>query len=140
MDNEKLDKLLCNLANEPLPDDIAEIAEQKSQQFSREITEQKLNVWQVIMRSKMTKLAAAAVLIIAVCVLLLHNNKDEQPNINIARIVKSPADLTKMVSINAAFRRGGMEAVEEQLDKSLELLGPQYGSLSLNGLYKDLNN
>lgn len=80
-----------------------------------------MNVWRIIIKSRMARFAVAAVIIAVVCLFFTHHNRNGQ--IEIPKIVqtsesKSPAELTSRISLNIAFRRGGIEAVEEQLAKA----------------------
>lgn len=69
MDDKKLKNMLRDIANEPLPDDIAGIAKNKTNEFTNQISKQRQqNVWRIIMKSKMTKYIAAAVILIAVVI------------------------------------------------------------------------
>jgi len=70
-----------------------------------------MDVWKII------KFAAAAVIIIVICFFFTHHSRNgriETPKVVRTSESKSPAQLTSLVSLNMAFRRGGMEAVEKQ--------------------------
>jgi len=75
-----------------------------------------------ILHSRIIKLAAAAVVIVAVCWLAARQKEvPQQPGTNkaaAATIFETPAELVSIISLNMAFRDGGMEAVEEQFDKA----------------------
>jgi len=75
------------------------------------------NVWRTIIKSGMVKFAAAAVIIVATCLFFTYHSRDgqiETPKITQTSEPKSPAELTSLISLNIAFRRGGIEAVEKQ--------------------------
>ncbi len=79
------------------------------------------NILGIFIKSRLAKLAVAAVIIAAVCLFFAHHNRNEQiesPKIVQTVESKSPAELTTIVSLNAAFRRGGMEAVEKQFTEA----------------------
>ena len=70
MNNDKIEEILKNLGAEELPADVLEIAEHKSRDFEKTLTQSKqpklIILKDYIMKTKLTKLAAAAVIIIAV--------------------------------------------------------------------------
>lgn len=76
----------------------------------------KTNLWKTIIKSPITKLAAAALIILSIS--LIINKKQSQTQLQQTQTAKSPAQLTNLLSINIAFRQGGLKAVEEQLDKA----------------------
>jgi len=141
MDDKKIEKLLQNLANESLPDDIAALAEQKSKQFSRKIAEQKQNVWTIIMQSKMTKIAAAAVIIIAISLFFMQREQSRETKTpQMTKTAKSPAELLTMASLNLAYRHGGMQAMEKQFDKAEKKVKPGLKTrLTVDQLICELN-
>jgi hypothetical protein len=53
---------------------------------------------------------------------------------------KSPAQLVMMSSLSSAFRRGGMEALDKQLDDAVERLGPRPTGVSTARLLTDLGS
>jgi len=75
------------------------------------------SIWRVVIKSRMVKFAAAIVIIAAICLFFTHYSRDRQIETSkITQIseLKTPAKLTSLISLNSAFRRGGMEAVEKQ--------------------------
>ena len=78
MNNEKMEEILKNLGSEKVPGDIRQIAKETSDNFTREITKSKKSktylLLEYIMKSKLTKLAAAAVIFIVAGILLYTNN------------------------------------------------------------------
>jgi hypothetical protein len=70
MNKERIEEVLKNLGAEELPADVLEIAEYKSRDFEKTLTQSKQPKFIVlkdyIMKTKLTKLAAVAVIIIAV--------------------------------------------------------------------------
>jgi hypothetical protein len=70
MNKERIEEVLKNLGAEELPADVLEIAEHKSRDFEKTLTQSKQPKFIVlkdyIMKTKLTKLAAVAVIIIAV--------------------------------------------------------------------------
>jgi len=97
-------------------------------------------VGRTIFKSPITKLAAAAVIIIAVGLFLVHRGPDEQIKpTEVAKVTKSPAEMMTMASLTFAYRRGGIEAVEEICDKAFKMVGPRPASLSVRQLLEELN-
>ena len=85
-----------------------------------------VSAWQVIAKSRLTKFAAAAVVIVGVGILLYP----KEPNVVVekprtARVEKAPAELLTTMSLNLAYRRGGMEALNEQFEEAEKKLRPQ---------------
>ncbi len=78
------------------------------------------------------KLAVAAMVLVAVGVSLLNtNNHPEPPDV----VVDSPPPSgISMVALNQAYRRGGLEAIEDQYEQAHAKLGPRTGSVTWSGL------
>jgi len=72
MNDERIEEILNVLANEEVPADVHQIAEQTSRDFSRTIMQPRQPrqhfVLELIMKSQITKLAAAAAIVIAVLI------------------------------------------------------------------------
>ena len=100
----------------------------------------KVRTWRIIIKSPITKLAVAACVIITAGILLVHLGPGEQADIpTVSQTTKSPAELVTMASFNFAYRRGGMQAVEEICDKAFNMVGPRPARLSVSQLLEDLN-
>jgi hypothetical protein len=98
--------------------------------------EQKSSMARIITFGRMIKLTAAAAVIIAgISFLIAHQGPGEQNDIIIAEALDSPAEIMTMKSLKIAFRRGGVEAIENQCDKALKILGPEPASLSTADLF-----
>jgi hypothetical protein len=89
----------------------------------------------IITFGRMIKLTAAAAVIIIGISLYVHQGPGEQNDIIIAEALDSPAKIMTMKSLKIAFRRGGVEAIENQCDKALKILGPEPTSLSTADLF-----
>jgi hypothetical protein len=84
--------------------------------------------------------AAAAVVIVGVGVLFYSKEPGsvvEEPGT--ARVEKAPAELLTMMSLNLAYRRGGMEAVDKQYEKAFKRTGPPPEKLTVEDLFAELN-
>ena len=100
----------------------------------------KPNLWSIIIRSRMTKLAAAAVIVLVVGLFVARRIPDKQTeNGTKQEVAKSPAEMMTAMSLNIAYRRGGMEEVEKQCDKAFEMLGPRPGKISVREILAELN-
>ncbi|MBN1391695.1 MAG: hypothetical protein JW947_02705, partial [Sedimentisphaerales bacterium] len=68
MDRNNIEEILKQIGSENVPADVQKIAEEAARSFSEKQTRQPKYyvIWENIMRSRTTKLAAAAVIIIAV--------------------------------------------------------------------------
>jgi len=99
----------------------------------------KPNAAGIILRSKMAKLAAAAVILVAAGLLMDYRNPPVQPPPRTVGTAKSPAEMLTMISLNIAYRRGGIEAVDEQTSKAFEMLGSQSATVSIHELLAESN-
>lgn len=98
-------------------------------------------IWRAVIQSPITKLAAAAVIIIAVGLFLVHRGPDEQIKpTEVAKAAKSPAEMMTMASLNIAYRQGGIEAVEEICDRAFKMVGPRPASLTVKQLLAEFNS
>jgi len=90
----------------------------------------------IITLGRMIKLTAAAAVIIAGISLYVHQGPGEQKDtIIFAEALDSPAEIMTMKSLKIAFRRGGVEAIENQCEKALKILGPEPASISTADLF-----
>jgi len=92
-------------------------------------------IYSRFMKSPVAKLAAAAVIIFAVVLFTVNSKKEPQIRISRPDRVSSPAKIVSMISLNNAYRLGGIEALESQLDKSAELLGPGSADMDIKELF-----
>ena len=97
----------------------------------------RFGVLSIVMRSRIAQIAAAAVFIIAVGLFVARPGHEGQPQGEPEQWTKSPAEMVTSASLRMAYRRGGMEALEEQCDRAARILGQ--GSLSMVDLFEDLN-
>jgi anti-sigma factor RsiW len=84
--------------------------------------------WRTIVKSKITQLAAAVVVVLVVCWLTVSDRGElEQQETNrpaVAVISKTPAELVSAISLSMVFRDGDMEAMEKQFDKAEKKVRP----------------
>lgn len=98
-------------------------------------------IWRRISKSPITKLAAAAVIIVAIGFFVVHQGPNEQiEERTISEVSKSPAELLTAMSLNIAYRKGGMEAVERQCKQALRLVELRPETLTVQQLLAELIN
>ncbi|MHC4167757.1 MAG: hypothetical protein ACYSWQ_12425, partial [Planctomycetota bacterium] len=83
------------------------------------------SVARMILESRAAKLATAAAIIIAVGLLIIQLNPPEPAHAPTRNVAKSPAEMLSVMSLNMAYRRGGMDAVDRQCQTAVEMLGPR---------------
>ena len=98
------------------------------------------NIWRIISRSPLTKIAAAAMIILGVSFFSIHRNPSKQEQPNIMEVTKSPVEIMTAISLERAFRRGGIEAVEKQCKQAFQPLGLRSRNLSVEQILTELNN
>ncbi len=84
--------------------------------------------------------AAAAVIIIGVGFFIRLNPPAEQiDDTAVVAVRKTPAQMVSLASLNLAYRRGGMEAVDKQYEKAFKRTGPRPVKLTIEDLFAELN-
>jgi hypothetical protein len=80
----------------------------------------------VILRSRAVQLAAAAVIVITAVSIFLERGGHTPvgPAAGPRSTAESPAKIVSMMSLRTAYRQGGMDALDEQLRDTLNVLGP----------------
>lgn len=97
------------------------------------------NIWRMICRSPITKIAAAAVIILGVSFFSTHRDPGKQEQPNIAEVTKSPVEMMTAISLERAFRRGGIEEVEEQCKQAYKPIRPRLESSSIKQILAEFN-
>lgn len=98
-------------------------------------------VWKTVVKSRITKFAAAAVIIIAVSLFIIHLSPDKHgDSVKVVEARKSPAELTTFASLTFAYRQGGMEMVEQMCDKALKMAGQRPANVSMQEFFEEINN
>ena len=104
------------------------------------IRSNKQSVAGIILRSRAAKLAAAAVIIVGVGLLMVYRNPPApQAPPRTVNVAKSPAEMLTAMSLNMAWRRGGIEAVDDQSQEAFKMLGSQPAKASIQELLVELN-
>lgn len=98
------------------------------------------NILKVIRKSPLAKLAAAAVIIIAISFFTSRQGPTEQADTTIvSKATKSPAEMQAILSLSIAYRRGGIEAVDRQCQKAIEMLGPRPAEITIQQILTEFN-
>jgi len=80
MNGENIEEILNKLGREDVPAEVQKIAEETSQQFAKSLTPPKQHIlWRDVLRSRITKLAAAAVIILGVILSMTVLDKTVAP-------------------------------------------------------------
>ena len=86
---------------------------------------------------------AIAAAIVIVAALLLSGPADREPQEPVAggqTVAHSPAKMVTMMSLTLAYRRGGTEALDQQLDEAVGILRPRSATLPMHELFDDLES
>jgi hypothetical protein len=96
------------------------------------------SIWGKVCQSPITKLAAAAVIIagISLHAFIAHQGPVERP---VTKIAKSSLEMVTAMSLERAFQRGGIEAVEDQCRKAYRPLGLKPINLSFQQIIAEFN-
>jgi hypothetical protein len=99
-----------------------------------------VSIWRTIVKSRLTKFAAAAVILIAAGLFFIHDKPTGQTQDYVqVEVAKSPIEMIKAKSLNLAYRRGGMEAVERQYDEAFKNAGPRPAKLTIEDVLAEFN-
>ena len=93
----------------------------------------------MILQSRAARLAAAAVIVIAVGLLMIQSNPPGQELPPIRKVAKSPADMLSAISLNMAYRRGGIEELDNVAGQAFEMLESKPEKVSLRELLTESN-
>ena len=117
--NEKLDNNL-DKAYEQFSENHEQLREELLGSLASRKAKRRIHIF---IRSKIAKLAVAAVIIFAISLFFVGHDREKQIE-SYTKEVKSPAELMTLISINIAFRDGGIEAVEKQFDMAEKKVRP----------------
>ena len=146
--NEKrIDELLSRAINTEKPQfDVEKWKQQYPEEYQiltsrSDITDsiRRSKSLKIFLKSTPAKIATAAVIILAVSFLIMQQLPNKQERTNITNIKKTPTEMMSAVSLKIAFRKGGMEAVEEQYNEAYKQLGPRPKSLSVEQMLTEFN-
>jgi ABC-type amino acid transport system permease subunit len=100
------------------------------------------NILRTIMKSRIAKFASAIVIItgFGLFAFLFHWGLSGNGDIAVdSKIAKSPVEMMTAMSLERAFQRGGIEAVEKQCKEAFRSIGLRPGSLSLEQILAEFN-
>ena len=120
MNDENIKEILKSIGSEEIPADVQELAQETSNNFSRSLTQEQQKprqpiLLEYIMRSKMPKLAAAAVIVIAVIVGLNITSRD---GVAWAKLVEHVEQI-KTVAYRMDMKMKGLMGMPK--DKSIDI-------------------
>jgi len=153
MNNKKNEKWLDELISRTIDSGKVEFdAEKWKQKYPEEfqllksrtrgsVSFSRVSLFRVVLQSRITKLAAAAAIIVAICLFFTHHGPNGQIETRgIAQTTDSPAKLTTFGTLSFAYRQGGMEMVEQMCDKALQMAGQRPANISLQEFLEAINN
>ncbi|MBN2589644.1 MAG: outer membrane lipoprotein carrier protein LolA [Sedimentisphaerales bacterium] len=124
MKNENIKDILKNLGNENVPEDIQKIAKETSDNFSKELAHSKHHeqhyILEFLMKSKITKIATAAAIIIAALVVF---NQFDDSNVVFADMIKNIQNAKTLV-FDATFLLYEGSSVSRAIVSRAIILGP----------------
>lgn len=98
------------------------------------------NISRMIFRNPLTKLAAAAVIIVAVGLFLGRGRHTPSNPTAETRLIAQPTlKMMSLMSLRMAYQRGGLDTLDRQLRDTLDALGPQSLSISMQELLEGVN-
>jgi hypothetical protein len=107
---------------------------------TKQSAETQPNMWRTIIVSRITRAAAIIVVIAAIGFSVFYRSPGEQAATDkTSEVAKSPAEMLTFMSLSMAYRRGGIEALEQQCEKAFEMLGPRPAAVSTQDLLTELN-
>jgi hypothetical protein len=96
--------------------------------------------WTTIFKNPISKLAAAAIIILAFGLLILQSNKKEKiETVKVLNVTQTSTEMLTLKSLTIAYRNGGIEAVEKQCDEAIEKLGFKPKKIAVQELISDID-
>ncbi|MCP4610003.1 MAG: hypothetical protein GY845_14945 [Planctomycetes bacterium] len=144
---KQIDELISRTINTEKPQFDTEKWKQKypeeyqallSRAAKRDLSRQP-TILKVTLKSPLIKIAAAAVIILGVSIFITQKDRSEQEQPKISKVTKSPVEMMTAISLERAFRRGGIEAVEEQCKQAFKPIAPRSESSSIKQILAEIN-
>lgn len=143
---KRLEEIISRTINSGKPEFDAEKWKQKyfeEFQMLRSMSSEKIRtrrprIWWALYQSPITKLAAAAVIIVGIGLLAfyVHQGPGEQ---HPPKVTASPTKMMTAMSLTMAYRRGGIDAVDRQCEMAVRMLGTKPLRLNLGQLLAENN-
>jgi len=149
-DDKRLDEIISRTIDSRKPEFDAEKWKQKYPeefQMLQSMSKQDSltrhpSIWWTVRYSPIIKIAAAAVIIVGIGLIavFVHRGTGEKPDTTmVSEIAKSQVEMMTAISLERAFRRGGIEAVEKQCKQAFKPIGPRPRSLSVEQILAEFN-
>jgi outer membrane lipoprotein-sorting protein len=142
MNRENIEEILKKLGSEDVPADVHKIAEETARDFSKTLEQTKQTkhyvLWEHIMRSRITKLAAAAVIIIAVLISIRQFGSIESVALAdvLQKIEQAQAFIYKMKMNTTGNMQPGMPGGKQQMEGTVTI-STEYGiKMDLNMFFE----
>jgi len=98
------------------------------------------NIWRIILRNPITKIAAAALIIVAASLFLGRGRHiPSGPTAEPRLIAQSTLKKMSLMSLRMAYQRGGFNALDRQFRDTLDAPGPQSLNISMQELLEGVN-
>ena len=97
-------------------------------------------LWSVLLASKVTRLAAAAAVIVLIGFVVRRISREHTDGQAFTDAAKSPGDMMTAMSLNIAYRNGGLEAVDKQCDRAFKMLRLQPTRISVRQLLEEFSS
>ena len=148
--NEKwLDEMICRTINTEKPHfDVEKWKQKYPDEYQRLLacaakgdSVRQSSIFKVILRNPFVKLAAAAVIIVAVGLLFIEQGR-QIPNgteTGPGPITRSNVEKMSLMSMRMAYQRGGFDALDRQFRDTLNVSGPQLLNVSMQELFEGVN-
>jgi hypothetical protein len=101
----------------------------------------KFSIFTLLLRNKIAIGVTSAVIILIAGFLLSQpemENNIEPPKVTYVK--QTPAEMLSTMSLIATYRQGGIEAMENQMDKAVEKLEPLAGKVTIEELLEGFND
>ena len=147
-DNDRLDELIFSTINTEKPQFDAEKWKQKYpdeyqsliSRSDKSASSRRPNILRVIFGKRAAQLAVAAAVIVVVGLLTIHQNPNQQVGtVVVPDSTQSPAYMRSILSLNIAYRRGGIEAVDKQCQMAMVMLGPRPAEITIEQMLTEFN-
>ena len=140
--NEDIEKLVSDFNINPASDMRSHVLDDALKIQERKLAQNKSDdlgcVWKIVLSGKMFKLAVAAVIFLVIGILLLTSTNSEMEVDKKIVSSQSPIDLMTAISLERAFKQGGIEAVYEQFGRAYPRQSYQSNNPSVNEIFKEL--